>query len=29
MSWPGQKEDMSIHRVMIQPDLMLTGVPRL
>jgi hypothetical protein len=26
---PGQTEDMSIHRVMILPDLMLTGAPRL
>ncbi len=26
---PGQKEDMSIHRVVILPDLMLTGAPRL
>jgi len=26
---PGQTEDMSIHRVMILPDLMLTGSPRL
>ncbi len=25
----GQREDMSIHRVMILPDLMLTGAPRL
>ena len=29
MSRPGQTEDMSIHRVMILPDLMLTGAPRL
>ncbi len=29
MSRPGQKEDRSIHRVMILPDLMLTGAPRL
>ncbi len=26
---PGQREDMSIHRVMILPDLRLTGAPRL
>ncbi len=26
---PGQKEDMSIHRVVILPDLMLTGPLRL
>ena len=26
---PGQTEDMSIHRVMILPDLMLTRAPRL
>ena len=26
---PGQKEDMSIHRVVTLPDLMLTGAPRL
>jgi hypothetical protein len=29
MSRPGQTEDMSIHRVMILPDLMLAGAPRL
>ncbi len=29
MSRPGQMEDMSIHRVMILPDLMLAGAPRL
>ncbi|MFN9910043.1 MAG: hypothetical protein ACK56F_28660, partial [bacterium] len=29
ISRPGQMEDMSIHRVMILPDLMLTGAPRL
>jgi hypothetical protein len=26
---PGQREDMSIHRVMILPDLRLTGATRL
>ena len=29
ISRSGQTEDMSIHRVMILPDLMLTGAPRL
>jgi hypothetical protein len=29
ISRSGQKEDMSIHRVMILPDLMLAGAPRL
>jgi hypothetical protein len=29
MPRPGQKEDMSIYRVVILPDLMLTGAPRL
>jgi hypothetical protein len=29
MPRPGQTEDMSSHRVMILPDLMLTGAPRL
>jgi hypothetical protein len=29
MPRPGQREDMSIHRVMILPDLGLTGATRL
>jgi hypothetical protein len=29
ISRPGQREDMSIHRVMILPDLRLTGASRL